>query len=83
MSKLIKKAIAIVLAICSFLFVVDTTVTAIKVIEAMRISGEISTALACTIGGLSGAFVVLLCGAIFAILIIAIDKINNNKMLVK
>lgn len=79
MSKLIKKAIAIVLAICSFLFVVDTTVTAIKIVEAMRISGEISTALACTIGGLSGVSVVLLCGAIFAILIIAINKINNNK----
>lgn len=83
MSKLIKKAIAIVLAMCSFLFVVDTAVTAIKVVEAMRISGEISTALAYTIGGLSGVSVVLLCGAIFAILIIAIDKINKNKMLIK
>lgn len=79
MSKLIKKAIAIVLAIYSLFLVVDTAVTAIKVFEAMRISGEISTALACTIGGLSGVSVVFLCGAIFAILIIAIDKINNNK----
>lgn len=79
MSKLIKKAIATVLAICSFLFVVDTTVTAIKVVEAMRISGEISTALAYTIGGLSRVSVVLVCGAILAILIIAINKINNNK----
>lgn len=79
MSKLIKKAIAVVLAICSFLFVVDTTITAITFVEAMRISGEISTALACTIGGLSGVSLVLLCGAIFAILIIVIDKINNNK----
>lgn len=78
MSKLIKKAIAIVLAIWSLFIVVDTAVTAIKVFEAMRISGEISTALACTIGGLSGVSVVLVCGAILAILIIAINKINNN-----
>ena len=82
MSKLIKKAIAIVLAVCSFLFVMDTAVAGIKVVETMRISGEISSALAYTIGGLSGASVVLLCGAIFAILIIAINKINNNKRLV-
>ena len=83
MSKLIKKAIAIVLAVLSLFVVVDTAVTAIKVFEAMRISGEISTALAYTIGGLSGISVVLICGAIFAILILTIDKINNNKMLVK
>lgn len=83
MSKLIKKAIAVILAVCSFLFVVDTTVTAIKVVETIRISGEISTALACTIGGLSGISLVLLCGAIFAILLIALNKINNNKKLVK
>ena len=82
MSKLIKKAIAALLAVCSFLFVVNTTVTVIKIVEAMRISGEISTALACTIGGLSGVSLVLLCGAIFAILLIAIDKINNNKKVI-
>lgn len=83
MSKLIKKAIAIVLAVCSFLFVVDTTITAITFVETMRISGEISTALACIIGGLSGISLVLLCGVIFTILTIAIDRINNNKSLVK
>ena len=83
MSKLIKKAISVVLAMCSFLFVMDTTVTSIKVLEAMRISGEISNVLACTTGLFYGVSVVLVCGAILAILIIAIDKINNNKMLVK
>lgn len=82
MSKLIKKAIAVVLSMCSFLFVMDTAVTSIKVIEAMRISGEISNALSCTIGLFYGVSIVLVCVTIFAFLIVAIDRINNNKKVI-
>ena len=82
MSKLIKKAIAALLAVCSFLFVMDTTVTSIKVLEAMRISGEISNVLACTTGLFYGVSVVLVFVAIFTILLIAIDRINNNKKVI-
>lgn len=83
MSKLIKKAIAVVLAMCSFLFVMDTTVTSIKVIETMRIAGEISNVLAYTTGLFYGVSVVLVCGAILAFLLVAIEKIGKSKKLVK
>lgn len=82
MSKLIKKAIAVVLAMCSFLFVMDTTVTAIKVVETMRIAGEITNVIACAKGMFYGVSVVLVCGAILAFLMVAIDRINNNKKVI-
>ena len=80
MFKLIKIVIAILIAMCSSVFVMGTTFTAIQIVEAMRISGEISTALAYTIGGLSGVSLVFVCGTIFAILIITIIKIIKNKV---
>lgn len=79
MSKLIKKATAVLIAVISYFVIAKIIVSLIEVVEEMRIAGEISNLLACILGGLSAMSVFIILILILIGIKIYKKRINNAR----